>query len=81
VQRDFEDFLDRLVPEDPSAHRHRSEGPDDVPAHIRGTLTATSLLIPVHGGRLLLGAWQGLYLYEHRRRPTDRQAALHLISE
>jgi secondary thiamine-phosphate synthase enzyme len=81
VQRDLEDFLDRLVPEDPAAYRHRTEGPDDMPAHIRGALTATSLSIPVRGSRLLLGAWQGLYLFEHRRRPTDRQVALHLVGE
>lgn len=81
VQRDLEDFLARLVPEDPAAYRHRSEGPDDMPAHIRGALTATQLAIPVAGGRMALGTWQGIYLFEHRRIPQDRQIVLHLAGE
>lgn len=79
VQRDIEDFLARLVPEDPAAYRHASEGPDDMPAHIRGALTATQLAIPVRDGGLALGTWQGVYLFEHRRRPCAREIVLHLI--
>jgi len=78
VQRDLEAFFAALAPEDPRRYRHRSEGPDDMPAHIKAALTQTSLGIPVADGRLLLGTWQGLYLFEHRRRPHSRQVVLHL---
>ena len=82
VRTDLEAFLDRLVPDadDPSMAYlvHRAEGPDDMPAHVRAALTATSVSIPVAGGRMLLGTWQGLYLFEHRRRPHRRQVVLHL---
>ncbi|MFQ5776034.1 MAG: secondary thiamine-phosphate synthase enzyme YjbQ [Kiloniellaceae bacterium] len=81
VQRDIEAFLDRLVPEDPRLYRHTAEGPDDMPAHIKGALTQTQLGIPVADGRLLLGAWQGIYLFEHRRAPRGREVVLHLIGE
>ena len=82
VRRDLEEFLRRLVPStsDPSMRwiRHRAEGPDDMPAHIKAALTATSLSIPVMDGRLALGKWQGIYLFEHRQRPHERQVVLHV---
>ncbi len=81
VQRDLESFFRRLVPEDDRLYRHTAEGPDDMPAHIKGALTQTQLSIPVSGGRLALGTWQGIYLFEHRRAPHRREVALHLIGE
>ena len=81
VQRDFERFLRRLVPEGDPLFRHTSEGPDDMPAHVRAALTATTLSIPVVGGEPTLGTWQGIYLYEHRRHPHTRRIAAHLIGE
>ena len=81
VRRDFERFLRRLVPEGDPLFRHTSEGPDDMPAHVRAALTATTLSIPVVGGELTLGTWQGIYLYEHRRHPHTRRVAAHLIGE
>ncbi len=81
VQRDIESFFAKLVPEDPRLYRHNSEGPDDMPAHIKGALTQTQLSIPVSQGRMLLGTWQGIYLFEHRRAPHRRELALHLIGQ
>lgn len=81
VQRDLEAFFKRLVKEDPSLYRHTTEGPDDMPAHIRSALTDVSLAIPVSGGRLGLGTWQGIYLFEHRTRPHERRLILHLAGE
>jgi secondary thiamine-phosphate synthase enzyme len=81
VQRDLEAFLDKLVPEDPALYRHRSEGPDDMPAHIKAALTQTHLSVPVTDGRMLLGTWQGIYLWEHRRKPRPRELVLHLVGE
>ncbi len=81
VQRDLEAFLDKIVPEDPALYRHRSEGPDDMPAHIKAALTQTHLSVPVTDGRLLLGTWQGIYLWEHRRKPRPRELVLHLVGE
>ncbi len=81
VQRDMESFFDRTVPEDAARYRHTSEGPDDMPAHIKGALTQTQLSIPVGGGRMMLGTWQGVFLFEHRRAPRAREIALHLIGE
>ncbi len=81
VQRDLEDFLAKLVPEDPALYRHQAEGPDDMPAHIKAALTQSHLSLPVEGGRLLLGTWQGIYLFEHRIRPHNREIALHLLGE
>jgi secondary thiamine-phosphate synthase enzyme len=81
VARDLETFFSRLAPEDPARYRHTTEGPDDMPAHIKGALTATSLAIPVAGARPVLGTWQGIYLFEHRARPHRRQLVLHLIGE
>ncbi len=82
VQTDLKDFFERLVPagDDPRMGwlRHTAEGPDDMPAHIRAALTATSLGVPVARGRMLLGTWQGIYLFEHRTRPRARQIVLHL---
>ncbi len=81
VQRDLERFLARLVPDGDPLFEHMQEGPDDMPAHVRAALTQTQLSIPVVAGKLVLGTWQGLYLYEHRRRGTQREVALHLIGE
>lgn len=81
VLRDLNDFFRRIVPEDLRHYRHTSEGPDDMPAHIRAALTMTHLSIPVTGGRPDLGRWQGIYLFEHRTRPHERRITLHLIGE
>lgn len=82
VRRDLDAFFARLVPrsDDPSMNYiiHTDEGPDDMPAHIKAALTAVSLGIPVSRGRLLLGQWQGIYLFEHRARPHQRDIVLHL---
>ncbi|RYC11983.1 secondary thiamine-phosphate synthase enzyme YjbQ [Ciceribacter ferrooxidans] len=82
VQDDLTRFLRRLVPpaDDPSMRwiTHDSEGPDDMPAHIKAALTPVSLSVPVNDGRLLLGTWQGIYLFEHRDRPHRRSVVLHL---
>ncbi len=78
VRRDLEAFFERLVPEGMDFITHDSEGPDDMPAHIRAALTQTSIGIPVADGAPLLGTWQGLYLFEHRRRPHRRQVVFHL---
>ena len=81
VLRDLEAFLARIAPEDNALYRHTSEGPDDMPAHIRAALTDSQLSIPVSDGRMLLGTWQAIYLIEHRHRPTERQIVLHLVGE
>lgn len=82
VRRDLDTFFRRLVPpsDDPSMRWvvHTTEGPDDMPAHIKAALTAVSLSVPVMSGRLALGTWQGLYLFEHRDRPHRREIVLHL---
>lgn len=79
VQHDLAAFLKRLVPDGDPAFVHTYEGPDDMPAHIKTVLTATSLSIPVAGGRLVLGTWQGIYLFEHRTAPHRRQVVIHVI--
>ena len=79
VRSDLERFFKRLVAEDPSLYDHRLEGPDDMPAHIRSALTTVQLSIPVLEGRMALGTWQGIYLFEHRTRPHRRQIVLHAI--
>jgi secondary thiamine-phosphate synthase enzyme len=79
VQRDLERFFARLVPDGDPLYRHTAEGPDDMPAHVRAALTATTLGIPVTRGALALGTWQGLYVYEHRTRPHQRQLLLHYL--
>jgi secondary thiamine-phosphate synthase enzyme len=81
VRADLETFFDRLAPEDPARYRHADEGADDMPAHIRTVLTGVQLAIPILEGRLALGTWQGIYLFEHRRAPHRREIALHLIGE
>ncbi len=81
VQRDLERFLARLVPDGDPLFEHVSEGPDDMPAHVRAALTATSLSVPVVGGRMVLGTWQGIYVFEHRRRGHARQVVAHLLGE
>ena len=82
VRADLEAFFARLVPDGGAErYRHRAEGPDDMPAHIRAALTQTQLSIPVAGGRPVLGTWQGLYLYEHRTSPHRRELVLHLLGE
>lgn len=78
ARRDLEAWLERLVPEGDALFTHTSEGPDDMPSHIRAALTATSLSIPILDGRLTLGTWQGIYLWEHRRRPHSRRIVVHL---
>jgi len=78
--RDLEAYFERLAPEG-GPYEHEDEGPDDMPAHLRSALTATQLSIPVKEGRLLLGSWQGIYLFEHRRQPHEREIALHLVGE
>lgn len=78
VRRDLEDWIAKLAPESP-AYRHQDEGPDDMPAHLRSALTGVQLSIPLIGGRLALGTWQGIYLFEHRTRPHRREVALHLL--
>jgi secondary thiamine-phosphate synthase enzyme len=81
ARRDTEAYFARIAPEDAHAYEHDEEGPDDMPAHLRTALTQVQLSIPLIGGRLSLGTWQGLYLFEHRRRPHRRRLALHLIGE
>jgi secondary thiamine-phosphate synthase enzyme len=79
VTLDLADFFERLVPENDRRYRHTSEGPDDMPSHIRAALTQTSLAIPVIGGRMALGTWQGLYLFEHRSSPMRRNVVLQFL--
>lgn len=78
VKRDLEHWLDRLVPEGDSLYTHTTEGPDDMPAHVKGALTATHLSIPIVDGALALGTWQGIFLWEHRHRGQRRQVLIHL---
>jgi secondary thiamine-phosphate synthase enzyme len=81
VRRDLEKYFAALAPEDPSRYEHNDEGPDDMPAHLRAALTGVQLSIPVVEGALALGTWQGIYLFEHRRGPHQREVVLHLIGE
>jgi secondary thiamine-phosphate synthase enzyme len=81
VQTDLTGFFRRLVPEGMDWLVHTTEGPDDMPAHIKAALTQTSIGIPVSVGRPVLGTWQGLYLFEHRTRPHRRELVLHIIGE
>ncbi|MFS0771007.1 secondary thiamine-phosphate synthase enzyme YjbQ [Sphingomonas sp. 1P08PE] len=80
ARRDLERYFARIAPEG-GDYEHDDEGPDDMPAHLRASLTATSLSIPLAEGRLVLGTWQGIYLFEHRRAPHRRSIALHLMGE
>ncbi len=79
ARRDLEAWLNRLVPENDELYTHTVEGPDDMPAHIKSALTATSLSIPLLEGRLALGAWQGVFLWEHRHRPGSREVLVNVI--
>ena len=81
VLRDLERFFARLVPDGDALFEHRQEGPDDMPAHVRSALTQTHLSIPVVVGAPALGTWQGIYLYEHRRRGHLREVVLHLLGD
>ena len=81
VRSDLEAWIARLAPEDTHAYAHDDEGPDDMPAHLRAVLTGIQLSIPVRGRRMVLGTWQGIYLFEHRRRPHRREVALHLLGQ
>ncbi len=81
VQTDLERFLSRLVPEGDPIYEHTLEGADDMPAHVRAALTQTHLAIPVAGGRPMLGTWQGIYVFEHRRAAQTRSVVLHLLGE
>jgi secondary thiamine-phosphate synthase enzyme len=81
VRADLDRFFARLVPDGDTLFRHRDEGPDDMPAHVRAALTSVQLSIPVSRGRPMLGTWQGIYLWEHRLRPHRREVALHLLGE
>jgi secondary thiamine-phosphate synthase enzyme len=81
VLEDLNQFFNRLVPDGDSLFKHRAEGPDDMPAHIRSALTQTQLSIPVGESKLSLGIWQGVYLFEHRTHPHKRIIILHLMGE
>jgi secondary thiamine-phosphate synthase enzyme len=79
ARRDLERFLARLVPEDDALYTHTAEGPDDMPSHIRSALTSTSLSIPVASGRLALGTWQHVFLWEHRHEGSERRVLVHVL--
>lgn len=81
VRRDLEAWLNRLVPEGDLLYTHRTEGPDDMPAHVKSALTAVSLGIPVLDGRPTLGTWQGVFVWEHRHRPGTRRVLVHIAGE
>ena len=81
VLADLERFFGRIAPDDPALYRHTAEGKDDMPAHIRSSLTQTQLAVPVRSGRLALGTWQAVYLVEHRLRPHRRSLLLHLLGD
>jgi secondary thiamine-phosphate synthase enzyme len=80
ARHDLERWLNRLVPEGDAFYSHDAEGPDDMPSHIKAALTASSLSIPISKGKLVLGTWQGIYLWEHRRRGAARELVLHLAT-
>ncbi len=81
AKADLENWLNRLVPENDPLYTHTLEGPDDMPAHITAALTAVSLSIPIADGQLMLGTWQGIYLWEHRDAPQQRQMIMHLMAD
>lgn len=81
ARSDLQAFFEQLAPEDAARYAHDAEGPDDMPAHLRAALTPTQLSIPVREGRLALGTWQGIFLFEHRLRPHERRIVLHVIGE
>jgi secondary thiamine-phosphate synthase enzyme len=78
VRRDMEKWIEGIAPEDPRAYEHDDEGPDDMPGHLRAAITKTSEVIPVTKGRLALGTWQAIYLWEHRRAPHTRTLVIHI---
>lgn len=80
VCRDLQDFFSQIAPQN-GPYRHRAEGPDDMPAHIKSALTQVQLTIPLQHGRLVLGTWQGIYLFEHRHQLHSREVAMHLLGE
>jgi secondary thiamine-phosphate synthase enzyme len=80
AKRDLERWLNRLVPEGDPFYSHDAEGPDDMPSHLKAALTATSLSIPIAEGKLALGTWQGIYLWEHRRRGSRRELVVHIAA-
>lgn len=79
ARRDLEAWLNRLVPENDALYTHTTEGPDDMPAHVKAALTAVSLSIPIVEGRLALGTWQGIYIWEHRRARGERRLVVHVL--
>ena len=79
VRRDLETYFDTIAPEDPERYEHDTEGPDDMPAHLRTVLTQVQLCVPIEHGRMTLGTWQGIYLFEHRRLPQTRDIVAHII--
>jgi secondary thiamine-phosphate synthase enzyme len=81
VQRDLLAFFKRLVPDGDPLFIHRAEGPDDMPAHVKTALTQTTLSIPIADGHMLLGTWQGIYLFEHRARPHSRDVVVHVVGD
>ena len=81
VQRDLEAYMDRLVPDGDALYRHTAEGPDDMAAHVKGALTQTHLQIPVANSGLVLGTWQGIFLFEHRTRPRPREVMMVLVGD
>ncbi len=81
VLRDLESFANRIAPENERLYRHRTEGPDDMPAHIRTALTSSSVAVPIRNGALALGVWQAIYLWEHRSQPQRRTLTLHVLGE
>ena len=80
ARRDLERYFERIAPEG-GGYEHGDEGPDDMPSHLRSALTATQLSIPVNDGALVLGTWQGIFLFEHRRQAREREIALHIVGE
>lgn len=80
AKTDLERWLNRLAPEGDPQYTHVAEGPDDMPGHIKAALTPTSLTVPIYGGKLLLGTWQGIYLWEHRRAARERSVVIHIGS-
>jgi secondary thiamine-phosphate synthase enzyme len=81
VRNDLEKFFDEIAPEGDDLYEHDDEGPDDMPAHLKTALTQVQLSVPVMDGKLMLGTWQGIYLFEHRARPSPREIVLHLAGE
>ncbi len=81
ARHDLEQWLKRLVPENDPEFTHTSEGPDDMPSHVKAALTSTTLSIPIDGGKLALGIWQGIYLWEHRNHPHRRNIVIHILGD